>query len=300
MNKLNEKLKELKKSKNAVILAHNYQLPEVQDIADFVGDSLGLSIEASKTKADIIVFCGVHFMAETAKILNPSKKVLMPDKKAGCPMADMITSKELQKEKEKHPAAKVVCYINSSAEVKAISDIVCTSGNAVNVVRSLGDSEVLFVPDQYLGSWVEEQLGRKMILWKGFCNIHTKILPEHIKKAKADHPSAIVMCHPECTPAVRNISDLVASTSRMVTCPAEVTAKEFIIATEVGILHQLSKKYPDSSFYPAYAGALCPNMKLTTLEKALWCLEDEKEEVFVQKEAAEKARIAIGRMLEIK
>ena len=269
----------LKKKKNAVILAHNYQLPEVQDIADFVGDSLGLSIEASKTKADIIVFCGVHFMAETAKLLNPLKKVLMPEPLAGCPMANMANAAAIKGAALKHPKAKIVCYINSTAGVKALSDICCTSGNAVEVVRSLGDEEVIFVPDQYLGSWVEEKLSRKMVLWPGFCNIHAKILPEHINEAKKSHPEALVMCHPECTPGVRMLADKVVSTSGMIEYPGAVPqTASFIIATEVGILHQLKKKYPGTNFYPAYDSAIRPNMKLTTLEKVLWCLEEEKRE----------------------
>lgn len=296
---LKEKVLSLKKKLNAVILAHNYQLPEVQDIADFVGDSLGLSVEASKTKAEIIVFCGVHFMAETAKLLNPSKLVLMPDPHAGCPMANMINAKQLREIKKEHPGAKVVCYINSTAEVKAESDICCTSGNVVEVVKSLGNSEIIFVPDQYLGSWVEEKLGRKMILWNGFCNIHTKILPQHILEAKALHPKAVVMCHPECTPGVRNMSDIVASTSKMIEYPQNSASKEFIIATEIGILHQLKRKYPEKMFYPAYKDAICPNMKLTTLEKVLWCLEDNKEEIVVSKDIAEKAVVCINKMFEI-
>ncbi len=294
---LAEKVERLKAEKKAVILAHNYQSPEVQDIADFTGDSLGLSIEASKTKADIIVFCGVHFMAETAKMLNPSKKVLMPDINAGCPMANMIDAKKLGELKKEHPKAKVVCYINSTAEVKALSDICCTSGNAVEIVRSLGNEEVIFVPDQYLGSWVEEKLGRKMILWNGFCNIHVKILPEHIMGTKKSHPSAEVMCHPECTPGVRTLSDFVGSTSEMIKRPKESKAKEFIVATEIGILHQLEKLYPDRKFYPAYSGAVCPNMKRTTLEKVLWCLEEEKDEVVMDGSLMKSARKCIDRML---
>lgn len=290
----------LKKKLNATILAHNYQLPEVQDIADFIGDSLGLSIEASKTTSDIIVFCGVHFMAETAKILNPSKTVLMPDAKAGCPMANMINAQELKAEALKYPEAVKVCYINTTAEVKAESDICCTSGNAVEIVRSLGEKEVIFVPDQYLGCWVEEQLGRKMILWPGFCNIHTKILPEHIIVAKKKYPNAKVMAHPECVPAVRNLADIVASTSKMAEFPARNDAKEYIVATETGILYQLSKRYPGRKFYPAYDGAICPNMKLTTLEKVLWCLEEKKEEIIVPEDIAGKAKACIDKMLAIK
>ncbi|MFA5097692.1 MAG: quinolinate synthase NadA [Candidatus Margulisiibacteriota bacterium] len=299
------KILDLKKKKNAVILAHNYQLPEVQDIADFVGDSLGLSIEASKTKADIIVFCGVHFMAETAKLLNPLKKVLMPEPLAGCPMANMADAAALKAAALKHPKAKIVCYINSTAKVKALSDICCTSGNAVEVVRSLGNEEVLFVPDQYLGSWVKEKLGTKMVLWPGFCNIHVKILPEHINEAKRSHPEALVMCHPECTPAVRALADVVASTSKMIEYPGDsVRANvrlplQYIVGTEVGILHQLKKNYPGLSFYPAYENSICPNMKLTTLEKVLWCLEEENGEIKVDPGTAEKAVVCIRKMLDL-
>lgn len=296
-DKLTEKILSLKKARNAVILAHNYQLPEVQDIADFVGDSLGLSIEASKTGAETIVFCGVNFMAETAKMLNPQKRVLMPEPKAGCPMAGMINAAQLGELKRAHPMAKTVCYINSTAQVKALSDICCTSSNAVEIVRSQGDAEVIFVPDQYLGSWVEKRLGKKLVLWNGYCNIHNKILPEHVLRKKIAHPLALVMAHPECTPGVLDLADKVASTSGMVKYPAAANNEEFIVCTETGILHQLKKLYPGKRFYPAYEDALCPNMKLTTLEKVMWALEDGKEEVFVDKEISKKALGSIEAML---
>ncbi len=296
-DKLAEKITELKKTRSAVILAHNYQLPEVQDVADFVGDSLGLSIEASKTTAEIVVFCGVSFMAETAKILNPEKKVLMPEPRAGCPMAGMISAAQLKELKALHPKAKVVCYINSTAEVKALSDVCCTSGNAVEIVRSLGSEEIIFVPDQYLGSWVEKQLGEKFVLWNGYCNIHNKILPEHVIQKKKEHPGALVMAHPECTPGVIALADKVASTSGMIKFPADSKSSEFIIATETGILHQLNKLYPGKAFYPAYDDALCPNMKLTTLEKVLWSLEDEKEEIVVDNNISAAALKSIAAML---
>jgi quinolinate synthase len=298
-DKLAEKIAELKKTRSAVVLAHNYQLPEVQDIADFVGDSLGLSIEASKTTAEIVVFCGVSFMAETAKILNPEKKVLMPEPRAGCPMAGMINAAQLKELRALHPKAKVVCYINSTAEVKALADVCCTSGNAVGVVRSLGNEEIIFVPDQYLGSWVEKQLGKKLILWNGYCNIHNKILPEHIVQKKKELPKALVMAHPECTPGVIALADKVASTSGMIKYPAGLACEEFIVATENGILHQLKKLYPAKKFYPAYDGAICPNMKLTTLEKVLWALEDEKEDVVVDVKIAKKALVSIEAMMKI-
>lgn len=311
-DQITQKILDLKKQKNAVILAHNYQLPEVQDIADFIGDSLGLSVEASKTKADIIVFCGVHFMAETAKILNPKKKVLMPDRRAGCPMANMINAEQVLNMRTEHPNAIVVCYINTTAEVKALCDICCTSGNALKVVSSIPkEKEIIFVPDQYLGNWIEKQLDRKMILWKGFCNIHTKILPDHILGMKRLYPDALVMVHPECTSAVIALADIVASTSGMIEYPAASVktrcgaplygpAQSYIVATEVGILHQLEKKYPNKEFHPAYEGAVCPNMKLITNEKVLWCLEDEKDEIVVPEETARKAKVCIDRMLCIK
>ncbi len=298
-NKLIEKIQLLKKQKDAVILAHNYQLSEIQDIADFVGDSLELSIEASKTKAKIIVFCGVNFMAETAKILNPTKKVLMPDKKAGCPMANMINESDLLELKNQNPDAAVVCYINSTAKIKALSDYCCTSGNALQIVKSILPKKIIFVPDQYLGNWIESQLGIKMILWKGYCNVHNKILPEYIIKQKSNHPKALVLAHPECTPEVLKLADKVASTSQMIKFPSNNSAEEYIIATEKGILHKLNKIYPDKKFYPAFDGALCPNMKLTNLEKLLWSLEDEKEEINLEKNIIEKALSPIKRMLEI-
>ncbi len=296
---LTEKILKLKNQRDAVILAHNYQLPEVQDVADFVGDSLGLSIEATRVPAGTIVFCGVNFMAEAAKILNPGKKVLMPDPRAGCPMAGMINAEQLRGLKNANPDAKVVCYVNSTAEVKALSDVCCTSGNAVGIVRSLGDNEIVFVPDQYLGSWVEKQLNKKLILWNGYCNIHNKILPEHVIEKKKRHPKALVMAHPECTQGVADLADIVASTSGMIKAPSGSAASEFIVATENGILHQLGRLYPDKSFYPAYDDALCPNMKLTTLEKVLWSLEDEKEEIIVPDDIAKAAKRSIEAMIKI-
>lgn len=299
MQSIESKIEDLKKKQNAVILAHNYQMPEVQDIADFVGDSLGLSIEAKKTNADLIVFCGVNFMAETAKILNPSKKVVMPDIRAGCPMANMVDAHDIINLRKQYPNAKVVCYVNTTAEVKAESDICCTSGNGVNVAKSIIDDEIIFVPDQYLGSYIEDQTEKKMILWPGFCRTHVKILPEHIFEAKKLHQNALVMCHPECTSQIRKLSDFVASTSKMISYPGTVNANEFIIATEMGIIHQLEKKYPAKKFYPAYNDILCPNMKLTTLEKVLWCLEDGGDEIIVPSKIQEKALVAIEKMLKV-
>lgn len=299
MNELINKINKLKKEKNAVILAHNYQLPEVQDIADYVGDSLGLSIEASKTSAKLIVFCGVHFMAETAAIICPDKKVIMPDDNAGCPMADMITPADVAKLRNEHPGAIVVSYVNTSAEVKAVSDYCCTSANAVQVVEKLKDKEIIFIPDKYLGDYVSKKAGKKMTLFNGFCPSHAKILSEHIMKAKQEHPNAFVIVHPECLPDVVAMADKVASTGGMLKFVKGSKIKEFIVGTEIGIIHRLQKENPDKKFYPATALALCPNMKKSTLEKILWSLEDEKYLITVPAEIAAKAKLAIERMLAI-
>ena len=296
-----DKINSLKNKHNAVILAHNYQIEEVQDIADFVGDSLGLSIEASKTKADLIVFCGVHFMAETASILSPNKKVIVPEVNAGCPMADMITALQLIEFKKQHPGVPVVCYVNSSADVKAESDICCTSANARKVVESLKDAkEVIFVPDKYLGMYTQSLVkDKKFILWEGYCPTHVRILPKHIEEQKKAHPHAKVLVHPECRPEVTSIADKVLSTSGILKFAKESDAKEFIIGTEIGILHRLKKENPQKEFYPATEAAICPNMKLTSLEKLLWSLEDLKTEIKVEKVVADKARSAIEKMVQI-
>jgi quinolinate synthase len=299
VNSIIEKINRLRKEKNAVILAHNYQLPEVQDIADYVGDSLGLSIEASKTKADLIVFCGVHFMAETAAIICPDKKVIMPDDNAGCPMADMINADDVKKLRSEHPKAIVVAYVNTSAEVKAESDYCCTSANAVKVVEKLSDKEIIFIPDKYLGDYVSKQTGKKMTLFNGYCPTHVKILPEHINEAKKKYPKAIVIVHPECRPEVISMADKVASTGGMIKFVKESRDSEFIIGTEIGMLHRLQKENPNKKFYPASDLAICPNMKKTTLEKVLWSLEEEKTEIKVPQNIATKAKLAIDRMLQI-
>ncbi|HUH65022.1 MAG TPA: quinolinate synthase NadA, partial [Syntrophales bacterium] len=236
-----EKINRLRKERNAVILAHNYQRPEVQDIADYVGDSLGLSVLASKTDADVILFCGVYFMAETAKILSPAKTVLIPDAKAGCPMADMITASELRMLKKEHPRAKVLCYVNTTAEVKAECDVCCTSGNADRIVREAfhKDDEIIFAPDQYLAKYISTRLGRDFVFWKGYCPIHVRILPEDIAAQKALHPGAEVLVHPECTPAITALADRVLSTGGMLRHAGEAKTREFIVATEIGILHRL-------------------------------------------------------------
>jgi quinolinate synthase len=295
-----ENILQLKKERNAVILAHNYQIPEVQDIADFVGDSLGLSIQAAKTDADVIVFCGVHFMAETAKILSPQKTVLLPEKAAGCPMADMINADQLRTLKAEHPVAKVLCYVNTSAAVKAECDLCCTSANAVRMVREgLKDAaEIIFVPDRYLADYVSTQTGRSFIVWPGFCPTHARILPENILQEKELHPEAVVIAHPECPPELRNLADCVTSTEGMCRYVKETKAKEIIVATERGILHRLRKENPDKVFYPASKFALCMNMKLIQLEKILWALEDMAHEIIVPEEIADQARASIQRMLD--
>ena len=297
---LASKISELKKRRNAVILAHNYEPGEVQDIADYVGDSLGLSIAASKTNAKVIVFCGVHFMAETAAILCPDKTVLMPDINAGCPMADMIDVSKLKKIKSEHPAVPVVCYVNSSAAIKAESDICCTSANAVNVVNSLPDKEVIFIPDKFLGMYVQSKLPEKsIILFNGYCPTHARILPEHIEKAKLAHPGAPVLVHPECRPETIAAADAALSTEGMVKYVRDSKAQEFIIGTEIGIIHRLKKENPGKIFYPVTDLAVCPNMKLTTLEKVLWSLEDLKTVIKVPQDIADKARKAIEKMIAI-
>jgi quinolinate synthase len=294
-----KKIRKLEKKKNAVILAHNYQRPEVQNIATYVGDSLELSRKAAKTDADLIVFCGVRFMAETACILSPDKTVLMPDVKAGCPMANMITVASLNNLKYKHPKATVVCYVNTNADVKAHSDICCTSANAVNVVESVKGFDVIFIPDKYLADYVSKKTEKNIIPWNGFCPSHIKILPAHIKNKKRLYPNAEVLVHPECTPPVIAMADKVLSTGGMCKYAKESAANELIIGTEIGILHRLKKESPDKRFYPASELAICPNMKLITLEKILWSLEDLKYEIKIQKNIQLKAKKAVDKMLEI-
>ncbi len=295
-----DKIQELKARRNAVILAHNYQLGEVQDIADFTGDSLGLSIEASKTNADVIVFCGVLFMAETAAILSPNKTVLLPDIHAGGPMADMITASQLAVLKSEHPDAIVVCYVNSTAEVKALSDYCCTSSNAVKLVNHLPkDKKIIFVPDRHLGKFVQEKTGRDMILWPGFCPTHVRIFADDIVTARKEHPDAMVLAHPECSSMVRAVADELLSTGQMISYAGKSAATEFIIVTEMGIVHSLKKKYPDKAFYVVSSRAVCSNMKKITLEKVLWSLEDMKPVITVPEEIRIKARRSLDRMLEV-
>ena len=294
-----EKISALKGKRNAVLLVHNYQLGEVQDIADFVGDSLDLSQRAAETAADVIVFCGVHFMAETASILCPDKVVLLPDINAGCPMANMITAERLRAKKKEHPQAAVVCYINSSAEVKAESDVCCTSANAVKVVESLDAREILFIPDQYLGHYVSAKTGKEMVLWPGFCPTHVRIKPERIKELKKEYPQAKVVVHPECTPEVIALADEVLSTSGMCRYAQRDEVREMVVGTEIGIIHRLKKENPGKRFIPISEQAICPNMKLITLEKVLWSLEEMEPEVKVPEEIRLSAKAAVDKMLEI-
>ena len=295
-----DKIIKLKKDRHAVILAHNYQPPEIQDIADFTGDSLGLSLQASQTDADVIVFCGVKFMAETAAILSPDKTVLLPDENAGCPMADMITAGQLRRLKSEHPGALVVCYVNSTADVKAESDYCCTSANAVDLVESLPkDKKIIFVPDQHLGRFVADKTKRNLILWPGYCTSHVVITDDDITDAKKKYPDALVLVHPECSEPVTALADRILSTGGMLRFVKAGSAKRFIIGTEIGIIHALKKVNPNAEFIAASKRAVCPNMKKITLEKLLWSLEDNKFIITVPEDIRIKAKKALDRMIEI-
>lgn len=297
-----EEIRKIKKQRNAVILVHNYQLPEVQDIADYLGDSLGLSIQAAKTDADVIVFCGVYFMAETAKILSPDKIVITPDKEAGCPMADMINCEQLRALKAKHPQAKVLCYVNTPAEVKAECDLCCTSANAVKMTREAlkEQNEVIFIPDKYLAHYTSTQTGRDFISWQGYCPSHVKILAEDIIREKKLHPGAEVIVHPECTPQVIELADKVLSTEGMCKYVKATSSREIIVGTETGILHRLKKENPEKQFYPASELAICPNMKLINLEKVLWSLQNMRFKVELSPEVITGAKKSIQAMLKFR
>jgi len=294
-----DKIRKLKDKRSAVILAHNYELGEVQDIADFVGDSLELSQKAAKTDAEVIVFCGVHFMAETASILCPDKVVLLPDMNAGCPMANMITAAQLIARKKELPGYAVVCYVNSSAEVKAESDVCCTSANAVKVVNSIEARDILFVPDQYLGHYVSTKANKNMAFWPGYCPTHARIRAEDILRAKSEHPRAKVVVHPECRPEVIALADEVLSTGGIIRFARSTPAREIAIGTEIGIIYRLRKENPDKTFIAVSEQAICPRMKLITLEKILWSLEEMKPEVKVPEKIRIRAKKAVDRMLEI-
>lgn len=294
-----EEIKRLKAERNAVILSHFYTRREVQEVADFVGDSLSLCKAAVNSKADVIVFSGVHFMAESASIISPEKLVLLPVPDAGCPMADMVTAESLRNAKEKHPDAAVVCYVNSSAAVKAESDICCTSANAINVVNSIEDQEILFIPDKNLGAFVSLHTDKKIHLWPGFCHVHDNIRDDNIKELRKLHPDAKFLAHPECRPEVLCFADRILSTSGIMKEAGSSDSTEFIIGTEREIVRNLKAKFPDKKFYPVSEKAFCYNMKKITLESILNSLQNMEYEVHVPEHIRVKARKALDRMLEI-
>ena len=301
---LSKEILDLKKKLNAVILAHNYQVPEIQDVADYVGDSLGLSQQAAKTPAEVIVFCGVHFMAETAKILNPHKVVVLPDKDAGCSLEQSCPAPKLKDFQATNPNFYTIAYINCSAGVKALSDVICTSGNAVKIVNAAPkDKDLLFVPDENLGSWVMEQTGRPMTLWRGDCYVHVEWTHASITRIRREFPDAPLVAHPECTKAVRMLADVVCSTERMVDYCKKSPAKQIIIVTEAGMLHRLKKECPDKTFIPAPTDNCrcneCRYMKMNTLEKVYNCMADLQPRIELDEETIRRARLPIERMLEI-
>lgn len=303
---LREEILKLKKDLNAVILAHYYQVPEIQDIADFVGDSLELSKQAAKTNADVIVFAGVHFMAETAKILNPTKKVILPDLEAGCSLSDSCPAPLFKKFREEHPEYFAVTYINSSAAVKALSDIICTSSNAEKIIRSIPeDRKILFSPDRNLGRFLMEKTGRDMLLWDGTCMVHEQFVQSKIENLKKENPDALIIAHPECEEKVLDISDFIGSTSQLLRFVKESSNKKFIVATETGIIHQMKKACPDKIFIPAppedstCACNECPHMKKNTLEKLYQCMVNLEPKITLPDDLIEKAYIPIKRMLDL-
>jgi quinolinate synthase len=300
-----QEIERLKKEKNAIILAHYYQEPDIQDVADYIGDSLGLAQKAEKTEADIIVFAGVHFMAETAKILNPRKKVLLPDLKAGCSLADSAPPELFRKFKEQHPNHIVISYINCSAGIKALSDIICTSSNAQKIVESVPlDTPIIFAPDKNLGAYLIKKTGRDMLLWNGACMVHEIFSLEKITRLKVRHPKAKLIAHPECEDAILRIADFIGSTTGLLKYTQKDDAQEYIVATETGILHQMQKSSPRKTFIPAppdnsCACNDCPHMKLNTLEKLYLCMEYESPEITMEEELRKAAQKPIDRMLEI-
>jgi quinolinate synthase len=294
------RIEQLKKERRAVIIAHNYQVGEIQDVADFIGDSLELSQKAARTDAEVIVFCGVHFMAETAAVLCPNQTVLMPDLSAGCGMAEMISADEVRQMKQKNPNAVVVCYVNSPAEVKAESDICCTSSNAAAVVQSIPeDREVLFIPDQYLGAHVMRQTGRKLILYNGYCPTHVRILSSDLEEVMAHYPDAEVLAHPECTGPISQLATHVLSTSGITQKARTSSASTMIVATEIGMMHRLAKENQDKEFIPACRSCDCSHMKVNDLEKLLWSLEEMQHPITVEATVATRAKKAIDAMLAI-
>ncbi len=299
-NELKEKIAYLKKERNATIVAHNYQVDEVQEIADLVGDSFALSKYCADNPSEVIVFCGVHFMAESAKILSPQKTVLLPEIDAGCPMADMVTAEALREEKLRHPGAVVVCYINSSAEVKAESDICCTSSNALKIIKSIPEKDIIFVPDQNLGHYVAEQVPEKnIILWKGFCATHHRIKPEDVMKIRGLHPDAEMLVHPECRPEVVALADFAGSTKQIIDYAASSKADKFIIGTEMGVMFKLKRDNPGKQFYLMSQGLVCPNMKKTTLKSVYDSLKEMKYRIELEEGIMARARKCLDRMLEL-
>lgn len=297
---IQQQIKQLKKNHNAVILAHNYQNPEIQDIADFVGDSLDLSLTASKTSANVIVFCGVDFMAESAKLLNPKKTVILPDRTASCPMAGMVDAESLRWLITEHPDADVVAYINTTADVKALADICCTSANGVKIVKSRSAKKIIFVPDRNLGLYIQKQVPEKeMILWPGVCRTHHDIKKEDVLSLKKKHPEAEFLVHPECQPEIIELANFVFSTNGMVEHVKTSSTKEFIIGTEKGLCYRLEKENPGKKFYPI-PSAVCPNMKKTTLEKVLKSLETLEPKIQLSKSIMRKAGIPLQRMIELR
>ena len=296
---ITSEINKLREQRNAIILAHNYQRPEVQDIADYTGDSFGLSQQAASTDADVIVFCGVHFMAETAYILAPDKTVVMPDDKAGCPLADMITVEALLQRKKELPDHTVVSYINTSAAVKAHSDICCTSSNAVKVIESVPDDKVLYVPDKNLALWANETTDKEIAIWPGFCPTHHYIKPGHIKELKEKYEGAEFMCHPECIPDVTKLADFVGSTSAMFRYGKQSKAPTIIVGSEIGMLHKLQKDSPEKKFLLANKQVVCPNMKRTTLKKVRDVLQNLEPKIKVEESIRKKALVSVQRMLEV-
>ena len=290
----------MKKEQNAVIVAHSYQVDDVQEIADIVGDSFALSQYCASSDADTIVFCGVHFMAESAKILSPEKTVLLPEINAGCPMADMVTAEALREAKKKYPGAAVVCYINSSAEVKAECDVCCTSSNALSVIRSIDKKDILFVPDKNLGSYVANMCPEKnIILWEGYCITHHKIRTSEVLESKRLHPDAILLVHPECQPEIQQLADFVGSTKQIIDYAKTSEHDKFIIGTEMGVLYQLKKDSPTKTFYMMSTGLICPNMKKTSLQSVHDALALKRYEINLDKDIIERAAHSLNKMLEV-
>jgi quinolinate synthase len=290
----------LKQQRDGVIVAHNYQVDEVQAIADVVGDSFALSKYCASSSHDVIIFCGVRFMAESAKILSPQKTVLLPEVHAGCPMADMVTVEDLRSLKRKHPHAAVVCYINTSAEVKAECDICCTSSNAVKVIQSLAEEEIIFVPDKNLGDYIAKKVPEKrMIIWNGFCVTHHRVTAEEVKKVRKAHPDALILVHPECRPEVVGLADYVGSTKQIIDFATASQEKKFIIGTEMGVLYSLKKDNPEKTFYLLSPGLICPNMKKTSLKSVYHALKEMQYKIELSEEVISKAGLTLERMLKV-